>query len=315
MRYTHSYPLFLPLNEKGWLSACQPLPYKRRTNGGRLLVEEEEQEKGSYLSRRKGLEYLRKARQKQLPQGLHGSSLGILGQILHLNTGNDLGIVVAVTRILPIDRALDLNQNKAKQKLYNDKHSYSYRVAADEGNRSYSNDKLVIISGTVVTTDRTQAPFAARLHGRFRITYEPNNTVNYDVHFCLVTTRRVLTSGYCVLPLHDLRDYWDNSTYVDVYLGDLQITAKNEVGEVKITAKSWRAHPQYRDLNDFDVGLLFLDTAAATLSPQVKLIELPSLTYTIGSGPVDVTAYGWGRSTLGNYSGICTHCLHTSFIP
>jgi hypothetical protein len=43
-----------------------------KNSAERLLVEEEEQEQGNYLSKRKGLKYLRKARQDQLPQEMRG---------------------------------------------------------------------------------------------------------------------------------------------------------------------------------------------------------------------------------------------------
>jgi hypothetical protein len=143
-----------------------------------------------------------------------------------------------------------------------------------------------------------------------------NVTVNVDLYFCtgsLVTTRRVLTIGYCALVLDEAKKV-DTASYVDVYLGDLRITSKNEVGEVKVTARHWRPHPEYRKWSDvdFDVALVFLDTAV-TLSPQVQLLSLPpASTYRIGNDPVDVAIYGWGRSTLGNYSGIRTHCWHTN---
>jgi hypothetical protein len=63
-------------------------------------VEEEEQKQEPSISKRKVLENISKARQNQLTQGIHGTVLGkTLEQILHANTGNDLGNVVAVTSI------------------------------------------------------------------------------------------------------------------------------------------------------------------------------------------------------------------------
>jgi hypothetical protein len=105
----------------------------------------------------------------------------------------------------------------------------------------------------------------------------------------------------------------NNETYLDVYLGDLRFNNTNETGEVKVTASNWTVPPEYREFTnfDFDVGLLFLDTAVP-LGSQIQIIQLPpSPTYRIGNSSVDVT-YGWGRNIFVNYTGICTHCLHTN---
>ncbi len=167
----------------------------------------------------------------------------------------------------------------------------------------------MIINGNIVT-DRTLAPFAARLH-EGQSSLPTGIIVERDRFFCtgsLVTTRRVLTAGHCLTSLLP-----QNILKVNVYLGDLKATPKDEVGEVMITASNWRVHPEFLRIADydFDLGVLFLD-AAATLSPQVQLISLPpSSTYTVGNEGVEVTAYGWGRYILGQL-GDCTHCLHTT---
>ena len=140
----------------------------------------------------------------------------------------------------------------------------------------------VIINGTIVT-DRTQVPFAARLHRSGRLTMSCTAS--------LLTTRRVLTAGHCVQPI---------SNPYDIYVGDLSVSNTAEPQEQKVSGRAV-VPPEYLNVYhvDFDIAIVILDTAV-TLNSYVQTIALPPATYRLGSTKIPITSYGWGRDTLGN---------------
>ncbi len=101
LKKNYSYTSFVSTCWPKRLVVCASTSSTQAKNSaGRSLVEEEEQKQEPSISKRKVLENISKARQNQLTQGIHGTVLGkTLEQILHANTGNDLGNVVAVTSI------------------------------------------------------------------------------------------------------------------------------------------------------------------------------------------------------------------------